>query len=320
MRDIMALVALLLAAGLAVGAAPGSDASPAWAYPVNPPGLKPTPDDGMPKRVPNSDAAFTLTQIRNLFFAPDWHPGDHPAMPAIVAQGRKPDVLACGSCHRADGSGGPENARIAGLPAAYIVQQMADFKSGARRSAVPERVPPQLMIATAKAINDQEIEAAAAYFSALKPKSAIKIVETENVPKTQVAGWHLVLATDLGTEPIGQRIIEVPENSEHFESRDGWARFVAYVPPGSVQRGQALANPRGTDALSCGMCHGPGLKGSEQVPGIAGRSPGYVVRQLYDLKTGTRAGRGSSLMQPVVENLSMEDMIALAAYVASLDP
>ena len=320
MRNAIAFAALLLGASTTGSAATGNDAPPAWAYPVNPPGLKPAPDDGSPRHVPDSEGAFTLTQIRDLFFAPDWHPGDHPAMPAIVAQGRKPDVLACGSCHRADGSGGPENARIAGLPAAYIVQQMADFKSGARRSAVPERVPPQLMVATAKAINDQEIEAAAAYFSALKPRSAIKIVEAESVPKTGVAGWHLAAAADPGTEPIGQRIIEVPENSEHFENRDGWARFVAYVPPGSVQRGQALADPRGDDALPCGMCHGPDLKGSEQAPGIAGRSPGYVVRQLHDFKTGARAGRGSALMQPVVENLSMEDMIALAAYVASLSP
>ena len=320
MQPVATLVALLLALGLAGRPALGNDAPPPWAYPVNPPGLKPAPDDGTPRHVPDSDAAFTLSQIRDLFVAPDWHPGDHPPMPAIVAQGRKPDVLACGSCHRADGSGGPENAKVAGLPAAYIVQQMADFKSGARQTSVPERVPPQLMIATAKAINDQEVEAAAAYFSALKPRPAIRVVEAESVPKTRVAGWHLALAAGSETEPLGQRIIEVPENLEAFESRDGRARFVAYVPPGSVQRGQALVASGGGKTVPCGTCHGADLRGLQQAPGIAGRSPSYLVRQLYDFKAGARAGPGSALMKPVVGKLSEEDMIALAAYAASLSP
>ncbi len=74
---------------------------------------------------------ITVSQLRDLFSAPVWHPDDHPPLPPIVAHGRKPAVFACGVCHRADGPGGPENANIAGLPAAYIVQQMADYKSGA---------------------------------------------------------------------------------------------------------------------------------------------------------------------------------------------
>src|SRR5262245_33361163 len=85
----------------------GQDTPPPWAYVMNPPDFKPPPDDGSLRRVPDSNAAFTLTQVRDLFFAPDWHPSDHPPMPDIVARGRKPDVFTCGVCHRADGSGGP---------------------------------------------------------------------------------------------------------------------------------------------------------------------------------------------------------------------
>jgi cytochrome c553 len=321
MQYLTASVALLLAADLAAESpALGNEAPPAWAYPVNPPGLTPAPDDGIPRHVPNSNAAFTLTQIRDLFFAPDWHPEDHPPMPEIVARGRKPDVRACGSCHRADGSGGPENTNIAGLPAVYIAQQMADFKSGARRTSVPERAPPQLMITTAKAISDSEIEAAAAYFSALPARSAIRVVEAENVPKTQVTGWHLAVTADHETEPLGQRIVEVPENLEYFALRDGRARFVAYVPPGSVQRGQALVTSRDGKTVPCGICHGPDLKGLGPIPGIAGRSPSYIVRQLYDFQNDARAGIGSALMRPVVEKLSVDDMIALAAYAAASSP
>jgi len=169
-----------LGLGLALSAAPlttwaqADDAPPAWAYPVNPPDFKVQPDDGAPRHVPDSTAAFTLTQARDLFFALDWHPSDHPPLPDIVAHGRKPDVMACGVCHRADGPGGPENTGIAGLSAQYIVQQMADFKSGARTTSVPQRIPPQLMIKTARGMTDTEIEQAAAYFSGLKLRAVIK--------------------------------------------------------------------------------------------------------------------------------------------------
>src|SRR5262249_29281921 len=161
------------------------DAPPAWAYPVNPPDFKVQPDDGTLQHVPDSTAAFTVTQARDLFFALDWHPSDHPPLPDIVAHGRKPDVMACGVGHRAYGPGGPENASIAGLPAQYIVQQMADFKSGARTTSVSQRSPPQLMIKTAKGITDAEIEQTAAYFSELTPRATIKVVETAKVPKTR---------------------------------------------------------------------------------------------------------------------------------------
>jgi hypothetical protein len=48
---------------------------------------------------------------------------------------------------------------LAGL-SDYIKQQMADFKSGLRKTSVPERGPPELMIALAKAASDAEIGAA----------------------------------------------------------------------------------------------------------------------------------------------------------------
>ena len=103
---------------------------PAWAYVVRPPDYKDPVDDGSLRHVPDSSKAWTLTQLRDFFFAPDWHPGDHAALPEVVAHGRKPELFACGFCHRADGPGGPENATLAGLPEVYIVQQMADFRSG----------------------------------------------------------------------------------------------------------------------------------------------------------------------------------------------
>jgi cytochrome c553 len=299
----------------------GQDTPPPWAYVMNPPDFKPPPDDGSLRRVPDSDAAFTLTQVRDLFFAPDWHPGDHPPMPDIVARGRKPDVLACGVCHRADGPGGPENSSLAGLPKAYIVQQMADFKNGARATSVPERLPSKLMIALSKGATDAEIDAAAGYFSALKQRANIRVVETDMVPKTYVTGWHFAVVTTGDKEPLGQRVIEVPEDLQRFVSRDARARFIAYVPIGSIKKGAALASTGGSGkTVPCGGCHGIDLKGLAAVPGIAGRSPSYMIRQLYDFKSGARAGKDSALMRPSVEKLTVEDMVALAAYAASLSP
>src|SRR5436305_7704143 len=109
MKAIAAVLTLGMVMVVASQAPACADEPPAWAYPVNPPDFKLSPDDGTLRRVPDSSAAFTLTQLRDLFFAPDWHPGDHPPMPEIVSRGRKPDVRACGVCHRADGPGGPEN-------------------------------------------------------------------------------------------------------------------------------------------------------------------------------------------------------------------
>src|SRR5438445_5757321 len=178
MRSCVPLVFVALALALPVGTlAENEESPPPWAYPVNPPDWKPGPDDGSIRRVPESTAGFTLTQLRDLFLAPDWHPGDHPPMPEVVARGRKPDVMACGVCHRADGPGGPENSSLAGLPKAYIVRQMTDFKSGARTTSVPERLPSKLMIALSKGATDAEVDAAAGYFSALKQRANIRVLD-----------------------------------------------------------------------------------------------------------------------------------------------
>jgi cytochrome c553 len=318
----------LLDSSSAVEPAPGAasppstspSSIPAWAYPWAP-DFKAPPDDGVPRHVPDSSAAFTVTQERDLFFAPDWHPDDHPPLPDIVAHGRKPDVRACGSCHRTEGTGGPENASLAGLPASYIVEQMAAYKSGARKFSGPQRSPVLLMSAIAKAATDEEVEAAAAYFSSLKPRPNIKVVETDTVPLTRIARVFYTVAKEGGTEPIGDRILEVPVDGDQFEHRDSRAEFVAYVPTGSIAKGEGLARTGGSGVTTpCLTCHGQDLKGMNNIPGIAGRSPSYLVRQMYDFQQHTREGSAGILMAPVVEKLSHGDMISLAAYVSSLKP
>jgi len=305
-----------LVAGLPAHAAEGP---PEWAYPVNPPDFKPPEEDGVPRRVPGSSATYTVTQLRDRFIAPVWHPSEHPPLPPVVAQGRKPDVFACGFCHRADGPGGPENANLAGQPAAYIMQQMVDFRSGARKTSVAKRNV-DLMISLSKPMTDAEIADAAAYFAALKPRAVIKVVETDTVPKTFITFNHLAALPSGEKEPIGKRIVEVPEVLEQFANRDTHAQFIAYVPPGSVKRGEALVKTGAGKTIQCTICHGPDLKGLGNMPGIVGRSPSYMVRQLYDLKSGARAGPYSSMMKPVVAELSVDDMAQIAAYLATQAP
>jgi cytochrome c553 len=260
--------------------------------------------------------SFTLAQVRDGFGPADWYPGDHPAMPDVVAHGkREQQVVACSLCHYPNGKGRPENAGVSGLPYAYFVQTMLDFKNDARKSADPRKGNTNRMIAFAKAMTDDEIKASAVYFSSIKWTPWIRVIETDTVPKTRIAGgMFLVLeGAEAGREPIGQRIIETPEKTEDTELlRNPRSGFIAYVPPGSIRKGEALAK-----STQCAVCHGADLEGLGPVPGIAGRSPSYTVRQLYDMQQGARKGLWADLMKPVVEKLTAEDMLNLAAYTAS---
>ena len=296
--------------------------TPYWAYVLNPTSSAPAPrPDNTPRHVPNSTATFTIAQTQDLFNPPDWHPSDHPQMPEVVAHGRKPDVYACAYCHLPNGEGRPENASIAGLPAGYIVRQLSDFRSGARKTSEPRHAPEVTMATNETRATDQEIQQAAEYFSSLPRRPWIRVVETATVPKTHVSGWMLVPDTPAATEPIGERIIETPENIELTELRDDHSGFVAYVPQGSILKGRDLvATGGGGKTVPCAKCHGPGLRGSGNVPPIAGRSPSYIVRQLYDIHHGARSGSVAMQMRTPVRKLQLDDMISIAAFVSSLRP
>lgn len=319
-RSSSAILFLSACAFFALADAPNQN-TPYWAYCVNPPAAGgPKKNDARPRHVPGSDASFSDSQIADLFGVPDWHPSAHPPMPEVVAHGRKPDFFACAYCHLPNGEGRPENASLAGLPASYIIRQIAEFKSGARKSSEPGFLPASNMTDREWKASDQQIAVAADYFSKLERKPWIRVVETNTVPKTHVAGWMLVADTPAANEPIGQRIIETPENLERTELRDDTSGFVAYVPEGSIKRGKFLASGSGGKAQPCAKCHGPGLRGSGNVPPISGRSPSYIVRQLFDMQSGARHGALAQQMRKQVASLSIDDMIALAAFVSSLRP
>ena len=307
----------------ALGAAAAQDAErqtfPPWAYPVMDEGRGRGPDDGTLHSVEGSDLQLTQTQINDRFAPPDWYPDEHPPMPEVVARGRQPLVRACAQCHMPHGAGHPESASLAGLPADYIAAQTLAYQNGTRKSLVAARS--RSMIEIAGEMTEEEMRISADYFASLPPVKWITVIETDMVPETYVGAGNMRHAEPGGgMEPIGNRIIEIPENSELAELRDSHSPFMAYVPRGSVAAGMDLATTGGGRTIQCSLCHGPELKGSALVPSIAGRSPIYLARQMFDIKYGARGGADTALMEAAVADLTDEDILNLSAYLASLDP
>jgi cytochrome c553 len=293
---------------------------PLWAFPGSPADST-VADSTRLHRVPNSAARFTLPQTVDRFAPPDWHPGGHPSMPDVVAHGRKPNLFACAYCHLPNGMGRPENATLAGLPEAYIIAQLAAFRDSARRNPSPGWVPGNSMHAVAMNATDTEVASAARYFSGLRFTPRARVIEAARIPRMRQAAFVYARVPAGGTEPLGNRIVEGPPDFERHELRDDGMTYIAYVPPGSIKRGRSIATT-GPDGLAtaCVTCHGPKLAGIGLVPPIAGRYPTYIVRQLVAFKSGARSTPASQPMQAVVARLSVEQMIAVAAYAASLRP
>ena len=281
-------------------------AFPQWAFP-----------GPLLKSVPGSTEKFSDVQMFDRTIAVDWFPNSHPPMPDAV-KGRAAQY-ACGFCHLPQGAGRSENAALAGLPEKYIIQQMADMKSGARHTPDPKFGAAVNMQTTAKLASDADVAAAAKYFSSLKYTKHLKLIESKDVPKFHSDGFVYVIEKAGPRDPLGDRIIEGPDDIEGFEMRDPAMTFTAYVPIGSVARGAALAKGDGGARLACEACHGPGLKGSEIGPPIAGRLPTGIFRQLYAVQSGDRNGPTTVLMKPIVAGLSQKDMVDLAAYDATLE-
>lgn len=296
-------------------------AAPAWAYPL---AFSPSsrPDSTTPRHVPGSRQAFTAAQALDAFQVADWFPDTHPPMPAIVSHGRRPSALACAFCHLPDGGGRPENAALAGLPADYIVKQVAAIRAGTRDLPWHSRGSPMAaMHGVAVSATEAEIDEAARYFAGLTPHQRSHVVETTRIPRVRPAVGLYFLAPEGGTELLGERLIEVAASAERHELHDPTVPYTAYVPLGSIGRGHVLATqgrPPATPA--CESCHGAELGGTALAPPIAGRSASYVLRQLMAFAAGTRADSAAATMAPIAGSLSLEDMIAAAAYVGSIVP
>ena len=316
-RALICALALALIPVLGIGA---QSAQPwhlpdiPWAFPIRDK-VQPVIDDRTgPQHVPGSTKSYTQDQIDDIANPPDWFPDEHAPMPKVVAHGSEGGVLGCASCHLASGLGHPESANLAGVSAAYILRQLSDFKAGNRMG--------EAMNDMAKNLSDEDAKQAAEWFAALKPKVWQPVVETVRVPKTFI-NEHLMRMPlpGAGDEPIGNRIIELPQDIARAESRDPHSGFIAYVPKGSLAKGKEFVTTGGGGkTIQCVICHGPSLNGLGEVPAIAGHSPMYLFRQLYYFKDGSRHGSMGALMKGVVAQMTQDDMLAISAYVGSLPP
>ena len=330
MKTKFGIVIIALAYIVTVGVAVAADVPPPWAYgftgpaPATPPAAATpapaAPPDTSMKSLTGASSQFTRAQISNRYGPADWYPGDHPQMPDVVARGKQPEVWACSLCHYPNGKGRPENAGVAGLPSSYFFQTMKDFQAGNRKTSDSRKPNTTIMTNIAKGMTDEEIRTAAQYFGSMKWTPWIKVVESSMVPKTRPAGGMFLVEGE-EKESLGARIIETPLNAEHTEIlRNPRSGFTAYVPMGSVKKGEALVKTGSGKTMQCGACHGADLRGIGPVPPLAGRSPSYVVRQMFDMKQGNRKGEWTELMKPIVANLSDDDMLNIAAYTASQTP
>ena len=316
-----------------------ADAPPMWAWgvtaPVDTTPVSPAPvgqpavpdlDKTKAYSIPGSKFQFTASQIFDRHAPADWFPEDHPEMPEIVAKGRadsNPPIWACAYCHLPNGRGGPESANLTGQSYEYFVQQMYNFKNGLRLSSDPRKANTRLMIQFAEAMTHEDIVSAARYFASIPPMPWVKVIESDTAPKTVARGGvYLTLeGAEAGTEPLGDRIVETPLGTEDFEiKRNPRTRFVAYVPKGSVKRGENLVRTGGGKIAPCTECHGRDLRGAGATPALAGRSPSYLVRQMYDIQHRRRDGLMSLQMTTLLVDLNNDDFLIAAAYLATLQP
>jgi cytochrome c553 len=280
-----------------------------------------------PLRIEGSNRTYTLYELNDWQHVADWFPEAHGPLPRVIERGPASlgaQTRACGFCHRVQGGGRPENAPVFGLPDAYFLRQLDDFRKGRRGSSDSGKANVPTMIALARAVSDDEARAAARYWAAQPGGPHVRVVETDRAPPAQLHGNLYVASGVARTEGLAGRILEVPED----EARSGRlddprSGFVAYVPIGSIARGRDLARvgtaaDANASALACVTCHGADLRGLGDAPPIAGRSPSYIVRQLYDMKTGARNGAMAALMKPVADHLTSSQMTDVAAYVATL--
>jgi len=291
-----------------------ADQTPSWAFLVADPNQPPENPTEV-RHVPRSTKTYTLEQVNDLSNPPDWVPAQHPPAPAIVSHGSGPNVPACAACHLYSGLGHPESANLAGQPAAYLAQQMADFKSGTR-------LDPARMTAIGKAISDDDAHIAASWFASLKPQVWFRVVEVTQVPRSRVTADHLrVKLPGTATEVLGERIVEMAENADRAIDRDPRSGFVSYVPPGSIAKGKMLAQS-GVEgrSVACTTCHGPNLEGLGEVPRIAGLSGVYIGRQLAGFRGSARTGPVAEPMRAAAANLTDADILLLSAYLVSLNP
>ena len=199
------------------------------------------------------------------------------------------------------------------------MQQLELFAAGDRTSADYRKANTNEMARIATWLTDEEKQQVAEYYSSIPFRSMVRVVESETAPQVRASLNRLLMADEEAPWlPLNGQIIEVAEDAEATEiTRDPRGTFVAYVPTGSVAKGEELVTTGAGKTTPCGTCHNSEQPAFADFPDINGRTASYLMRQLWDMKQGTRV---NPLMAPVVVNLNSEDMLNIVAYLASQQP
>lgn len=126
--------------------------------------------------------AMYYSQLKAPFLSSDTaSPTSDDAGAWLATRGRWTDQLpACAQCHGPGGSGvGAQFPPIAGLPVAYLTEQLQAWKAGTRPPG-----PLGLMPAVAHKLSDKDIDAVAAYYAG---RTAAPAAASDAVPRTAPA-------------------------------------------------------------------------------------------------------------------------------------
>jgi cytochrome c553 len=151
------------------------------------------------------------------------------------------------------------------------------------------------------------------------------ISQTENIPSLaaqpdQFIQWQLVFFR-AGTRK-NEQMQPIVEQINNDDIRNLGAYFASLAPPNatkpddnpdlSTKGAQAAAGRR------CASCHTDSYAGTKAVARIAGQREDYLVKALHDYKSSVRSGGGMAAMAEIAYQLSEEEIVALAHYLAHL--
>ncbi len=195
------------------------------------------------------------------------------------AQAGKDKSSVCGACHGATGiNPNPNYPDLAGQNAAYVVKQLADFKSGARTD--------MMMAPMAANLSEQDMADLAAYFASQKRASE----------RTEAAADNAAPATVAATTGSAEIVTSTPAKA---------------IYAGDVKSGQEKS-------AMCVACHGADGNSLVAIyPKLAGQSASYLTKQLADFKSGARKDPVMVGMVAALSEKDMQDLGAFFAVQTS---
>lgn len=195
------------------------------------------------------------------------------------------DIAAagCAGCHGATGQGNAEMGfpALAQLPVPYLTKQLSDFRAGTRTRAQP--------------LVHHDFKAAADYTYYVR---FMRAAASGVSPSDGEALGRYYAAQTRAKVPAPQVSPEILERGKTLAINGAWDR---QVPP-------------------CFKCHATnGVGVPPWFPPIAGQHAAYTARQLMAWKKGDRANDPQKLMAFTAQQLTDEEIQAVAAYLATLE-